>query len=314
MRQIFKNHIFIAILAYLFIVGLATVPVYGFLQKIKLANQANQERFSVYQNLKITEKQFTGNLQKVTCEGNLFFQAGVPITAIHINKDNLYLSQADNQLAVIDLIAPDYPAKFPVPVLTDIYSDTSDVYGTDFFGDRVVRLVIGKEEVVVEKVYPKIGRASALTRDSKGYYYVSGYSSGNITKIIGRDGFLFLSDLDKIVDLEASGSGRLLAARYGTQPALISIDLNEKKQTIIENDKSISSLSFDGDSFWVAYEYNGQSQIGKVIDERLAGIQPLNCPFPLKIAVGQDRFFYTSLNDSEGKVYWINKNLQKNGK
>ncbi|MDP3758604.1 MAG: hypothetical protein Q8Q86_02700, partial [Candidatus Daviesbacteria bacterium] len=159
-----------------------------------------------------------------------------------------------------------------------------------------------------------IGRASALTRDLKGYNYVSGYASGNITKIIGRDGFLFLSGLDKTVDLESSGSSHLLVARYGAKPTLISIDLNEKQQTVIEGEKNISSLFSDSVSFWATYDNAGQSYLGKVVNGRLVDDQVLNCPFPLKIAVFQDRFFYTSLNDSEGKIYWINKNLQRSGK
>lgn len=302
-----------AVIAYLFIVGFITAFVFGFLQKIKLANLAEREKLSIYQNLKIKDQQFERNFQKIACDGNLFFQAEEPITAIYISQGRLFLSQADNKLTVIDLIAPGRPVRFTLPVLTDIYSDGTDIYGTDFFNDKVVRLIFEKEKVVAEKYYPKIGRASALTRDAGGYFYVSGYASGNITKIIGRDGFLFLSDLDKIVDLEASGSSYLLAARYNTEPTLISIDLNEKKQTIIEKERSISSLSFDGDSVWVVYDQAGKSQIGKVIDGRLVNKQALNCPFPLKIAASPDKFFYTSLNDSEGKVYWINKNLQSSG-
>ena len=249
----------------------------------------------------------------MTCDGNLFFQAGASVTAIYISQKHLYLSQVDNKLTVINLDAPEKIVSFALPVLTDIYSDGTDIYGTDFFNDKVVRLIFEKGEVVAGKYYPKIGRASALARDARGYFYVSGYASGNTTKIIGRDGFLFLSGLDKIVDLEASGSSYLLAARYGSKPTLISIDLNGNKQTILEQNKSISSLFLDNDIFWVAYNQAGQSQIGKVIGEKLVNIQVLDCPFPLKIAASPDKLFYTSLSDSEGKVYWINKNLQSSG-
>lgn len=313
MKQIFKNQFLTAVIAYLLIVGLITVFVFSFLQKLKSANLTEQEKLSVYQNLQIKDQRFTGSFKKIACDGNLFFQAGAPITAIYISQGRLFLSQTDNKLTVIDLIAPGRPTRSTLPVLTDIYSDGTDIYGTDFFNDKVVKLIFKKDEFIVEKYYPKIGRASAITKDSKGYFYVSGYASGNTTKIIGRDGFLFLSDLDNIVDLEASGSSQLLAARYGSEPALINIDLNDKKQTIIEKEKSISSLSFDGDFVWVAYNQDGQSQIGKVIGEKLVNIQALNCPFPLKIAASPEKFFYTSLNDSEGKVYWINKNLQSSG-
>lgn len=313
MKQIFNNQFLMAVIAYLFIVGLITAFVFGFLQKVKVANLTEKEKLSIYQNLQIKDQRFTGSFQKIACDGNLFFQAGAPITAIYISQGRLFLSQVDNKLTVIDLTAPGRPARFTAPVLTDFYSDGTDIYGTDFFNDKVVRLIFEKEKVIAEKYYPKIGRASALTKDAKGYFYVSGYASGNITKIIGRDGFFFLSGLDKIVDLEASGSSYLLAVRYGSKPTLISIDLIENKQTIIEKEKSISSLSFDGDFFWAAYDQAGQSQIGKVIGEKLVNKQALNCPFPLKIAASPDKFFYTSLNDSEGKVYWINKNLQSSG-
>lgn len=313
MKQIFNNQFLKAVIVYLFIVGFITAFVFGFLQKIKLANLTEQEKLSIYQNLRIKDQQFERNFQKIICDGNLFFQAGAPITAIYVSQGRLFLSQVDNKLTVIDLTTPGRPVRFTLPVLTDIYSDGTDIYGTDFFNDKVVRLIFEKGEVVAEKYYPKIGRASALTKDAKGYFYVSGYASGNITKITGRDGFLFLSDLDKIVDLEASGSSYLLAARYNTEPTLISIDLIEKKQTIIEKEKNISSLSLDGGSVWVAYDQAGKSQIGKVIDGRLVKEQALNCPFPLKIAASPDKLFYTSLGDSEGKVYWINKNLQNSG-
>jgi len=43
MKQIFKNQFLLAIIAYLFIVGVITAFVFGFLQKIKLANLAEQE-------------------------------------------------------------------------------------------------------------------------------------------------------------------------------------------------------------------------------------------------------------------------------
>lgn len=314
MKQIFKNHFLVAVIVYLLIIGLATIPLYGLLQKIMLANESSRKQLAVYQNLKIKENHFLGNSQKISCNGNLFFQAGALVTAIHINKDHLYLSQADKKLVVIDLAAPEYSTRFAAPVLMDFYSDATDVYGADFFNDKVIKLVFTKGEVAAEKYYPKIGRASAITKDSKGVYYASGYASGNVTQIIGRDGFLFLTDLDKIVDLEASGASSLLIARYGTKPTLISVDLNEKKQSIIEQERNVSSLAFDGESFWAAYENTGVSQIGKIIDGKLVDNQVLNCPFPLKIAVSSDKFFYTSLEDNEGKVYWINKNLQKNGK
>ncbi|MBI2196436.1 hypothetical protein HYU45_02370 [Candidatus Daviesbacteria bacterium] len=313
MQQIIKNQFFIAILVYLFIVSLTTLPALSFFQKIRLANEGYKEQMTAYQNLNIRKRQFIGNFQKMTCNGNLFFQAGAPVTAIHLRDNYLYLSQADNQLVVINLITPEHPTRFPVPVLTDIYSDTTDIYGTDFFNDRVIRLVFEKEEVVVEKVYPKIGRASSLTRDTKGYFYVSGYVSGNISKILGRDGFFFLPDLNKIVDLELI-TGHLVVARYDAQPTLISINLTDGKQTVIEEKRSISSLAFDGETLWAVYDQAGQSQIGKVTSEALIDDQVLDCPFPVKVSVGKDRVFYTSLDDSEGKVYWINKNLQKNGK
>lgn len=316
MKQIFENHFLVAIIVYIFIVGLATIPIISLFQKIKLANERNREQLAVYQNLKIKENSFLRSSQKISCDGNLFFQAGVPITAIHVNQGNLYLSQTNNKLVVIDLLSstPKQPAEFTMPILTDFYSNTTDIYGTDFFNDKVIKFVYEKGELVAKQYYPKIGRASAVVMDSKGYFYVSGYASGNITKIIGRDGFLFLFGLDKIVDLEASGSSRLLVARNGSKPTLVSIDLNDNKQTVIEQEKSISSLVSDGEFFWVAYDFNGKSYIGKIIGDKLVESQTLNCPFPLKIAVSSDKLFYTSLEDNEGKVYWINKNLPNNGR
>lgn len=313
MRQIIKNQFFIAVLVFLFIVGLTTIPALSFFQKIRVANEGYKKELSFYQNLEIKDKKFFSNFPTTKCKGTLFFQAGTPVTAIHLKDDRLYLSQADNQLVVINLIVPENYIRFPVPVLTDIYSDATDIYATDFFDDKIIRLVSEKEEIVVENVYPKIGRASALTRDAKGYFYVSGYISGNISKILGRDGFFFLPDLDKIVDLELF-AGQLVAARYAAKPTLVSINLTDGKQTEIEGERSVSSLVFDRETLWAVYDQGGQSQMGKVTAKGLTDGQDLGCPFPVKVSVGKDRFFYTSLNDSEGKVYWINKNLQKNGK
>lgn len=314
MKQIFRDHFLIAVIVFLFTVGLATIPLIGVFLNIKLANKSHQEQLEVYQNLKIEENHFLGSSQKVTCDGNLFYQSNVPVTAIHIDQGSLYLSQINDKMVIFDLLALRQLQEFKSPVLTDLHSNTSGVYGTDLFNDQVVKIVSGPDGFTAQKYYPKIGRASAITMDDEGYFYASGYSSGNITKIIGRDGFIFRSGLDNIIDLEASGTGHLLVARYNAKPTLVAIDLNKNEQTIIEFEKNISSLVFDGEFFWVAYNLNGESHIGKIIGEKIVDNQTINCPFPLKIAVLSDRFFYTSLEDNEGKVYWTNKNLPKNGR
>ncbi len=313
MQRIIKNQLVIAALVYLFIIILLTFPVSGFLKKIRVANEDYRKQLLTYQSLQIREKKFMSGVQPITCDGNLFFRAGVPVAALHIKDNQLYLSQADNKITVINLVAPESPVTFSAPVLTDFYSDTTDIYGTDFFGDRIIRLTSKKDETVVENVYPKIGRASALTRDSKGYFYVSGYVSGNISKILGRDGFFFLADLGKIVDLELV-KDQLVVARYEAAPALISINLTDGKRVRIEENKSVSSLAFDGETLWAVYDQAGQSQIGKVTAKTIVSEHSLRCPFPVKLSVADDKFFYTSLDDSEGKIYWISKNLQKNGR
>lgn len=313
MKQIIRHHFFIAVLVYLFIISMAIIPAVGFFQKVRTANEGYKEKMSFYQDLRIKEKKFLSNTQVIRCSGNLFFQADAPVIAIHIKDDQLYLSQANNKLTVTNLLTSEPSVTFSAPVLTDFYSDITDIYGTDFFNDKIIRLTTKEDKNIVEDVYPKVGRASAITRDSKGYFYVSGYVSGNVSNILGRDGFLFLSDIDKIVDLELV-RGDLIAARYGTKPTLVSINLVNKNQAVIEREKNISSLTSDGETLWAIYDQAGQSQIGEVTNKGLVNKQALNCPFPLKIAVGKDKFFYSSLNDSEGKVYWINKNLQKNGK
>ena len=78
---------------------------------------------------------------------------------------------------------------------------------------------------------------------------------------------------------------------------MIYCDLNENKQTVIEQEKNVSSLAFDGNDFWVAYDLNGVSHIGKIIGDKLVDSQILNCLFPLKITVSPDKIFYTSLKD-----------------
>lgn len=314
MKQFFRNYFLVTIITYFLIVSIATIFLFGLLQKIRSANEKNRVQLGVYQNLNIRDSRFVGNFGKITCDGDLLFQAGTAVTAIHTHKDNLYLSQVDNKLAVIDLHAPERTIKSDAPVLTDFYSNANDIYGADFFNDQVIRLISKDGKIIAEKVYPKIGHASALTGDLEGNYYASGYASGNITKIVGRDGFLFSTDLDKIVNLGVSNDSHMLVARYSGKPTLLTIDLDGNRKSIIEQEDSISSLVFDGNLFLVAYNHSGQTQIGKVINEKLVDGQVLNCPFPLKLAVWQDKLIYTSLADNEGKIYWINKNLQKNGK
>lgn len=313
MKQIFKNQFWMAVVSYSIIIGLAAIPIVGFLQKIKLANEKNREELSVYQNLKIKDNRFLKSSKITSCDGNLFFKTNALVTAMHIKQGHLYLSSIDNKLTVVDLTASDQFTKFNVPVLTDFYSDIAEIYGTDFFNDNLVRLVFKDKEVVLEKVYPKIGRVSAATWDKKGNSYVSGYASGNLTKIIGRDGFIFLSGLDKITGLYGTDNGDLLIARFGTEPALVTINLDNKRQTIIEQKGSVSSLAADGNTVWAVFDLGGNSQIKQILDGKFVDSRTLNCLFPLKIAVWQDKIFYTSLEDNEGKIYWINKNLQKNG-
>ena len=106
MKRIFNRQFLTAIVVYLFIIGLASFFLSGYLQKIKIINQNNRQQMKVYQNLNIQDNHFTGSFQKVNCSGNLFFQAGAPIAAINFYKDRLYLSQIDNKLKVIDLVTP----------------------------------------------------------------------------------------------------------------------------------------------------------------------------------------------------------------
>lgn len=312
MKKIFRGQFLAAIIVYLLFAGLATIPLYSYFQKIKVANEKYREKQAAYLNWQF-KKEAVEIGSKGNCEGDLFFRAQTPIAAIHVHQDQLYLSGADGKLTVIDLKNPKLFSSFETSLLTDFYSNPSELIATEILNDRVVKILFPGSKIKTEEVYDKIGRASALTRDSKGNLYVSGYASGNITKIIGRDGFLFASDLDKVADLEIKDQA-IYVALYNSSPSLLKLDLGEGKKTIIEENKSFSSLVFDGDNFWTAYNSHGQTQIGKIIDDKLVDSRPLNCQFPVKITFWKDKLFYTSLADSEGKVYSLNKNLQSKGR
>lgn len=314
MRRNLNNQFALALIAYFFFIGLTTIPLLYYFQKIKVANEEYQEKLTTYLNWQFKEEGIVEIDQKVNCEGDLFFLSRTPIVSLHVYQDQLYLSRADGKLTIINLKKPAFSLTHDSSLFTDFYSGSSELFGTEILNDRIVKIIVKDDRVESEEVYDKIGRASALTKDSSGNFYVSGYASGNIIKIAGRDGFLFTPDLDKVSDLEIIDNQRLYVARYNSTPSLLSLELEEGGKTIIEGNKNFSSLAFDGNNLWVAYSHEGKTQIGKIIADELVDNQTLNCQFPLKIAVWQDRLFYVSLADSEGKVYSLNKNLQSRGK
>lgn len=316
MKKNLKGQFSAAVIAYLLFVVLATIPLYSYFQKIKVANEEYREKLASYLNWRFKENRLIEIDSKIACEGDLFFQAQTPVAALHVYQDQLYLSQADGKLAVIDLKDPKLISSYETNLFTDFYSNSSELLGTDILNDRIVKIVLGGNGILTEKVYTKIGRASALTQDHLGNYYVSGYASGNITKIVGRDKFLFAADLDKIVDLEINEKGNraIFVARYNSTQSLLKLDLADGKKTVIRERESFSSLAFDEDDLWAAYHDGGQTQIGKIIEDKIVDNRPLNCQSPVKIAFWKDKLFYTSLADSEGKVYSTKKNLQIKGK
>lgn len=233
MEKILKDQFLKAILAYILVVGFFTLLAFQYLPKIKLANEKYQELLTTYQNLRLKEESLRDS-SEIKCDGSLIFQTEAPVTAMHAGGGKLYLSRLDGRLNIIDLKTLELSESYQTDVFTDFYSDSSGLYGADILNDRLARVNFGKREIEIETVYPKIGRISSLARFG-GDFYVSGYASGNITKIIGRDGFLFASRVDKVVDLEAGGSKTLLVARYDSKPSLLKID--EERRTIIEPEK-----------------------------------------------------------------------------
>ncbi|MFC1790741.1 hypothetical protein ACFLZP_04645, partial [Patescibacteria group bacterium] len=190
-----------------------------------------------------------------------------------------------------------------------------ELLAADFFHNQISRLV-PKEQgkgFLIEEAVPKIGRASAITKAVKGLY-VSGYASGNITWVKGRDGFLTLTDLDKIIDLEIIGQ-ELYLARFGHHPTLLKFDLQTEEKTILENDFNISALVAEDKDLWVVFAQNKKSALGKIVENKLVEVASLDCLFPVKVAFAGERLFYTSIADPEGRVFYsLKKNLQKNGR
>jgi len=313
MKKILKGQFSAAVIAYLLFVVLATIPLYSYFQKIKVSNDQYQEKLNSYLDWHFKENRLLEIDSKSACEGDLFFQAQTPIAALHVYQDQLYLSQADGKLAVINLKDPKLISSYETSLFTDFYSNPSELFATEILNDRLVKIFISGNQVKIEEVYDKIGRASSLTRNSNGDFYVSGYSSGNLIKKINKDGFLFASGLDKITDLEIN-NGVIYIARYNSTQSLLKLDLADGKKTVIRERESFSSLAFDEDDLWAAYHDGEQTQIGKIMEDKIVDNRPLNCQSPVKIAFWKDKLFYTSLADSEGKVYSTKKNLQIKGK
>lgn len=307
------NHFFIAIIGYIVFVSIATVILLGYFQKIKAANEKYREKMVTYLNWRFEKDKALEIGTKSVCEGDIFFQAQSPIAAIQVYHDQLYLSQANGKLTVVDLKNPKLFSSYEGNLFTDFYANPSELFATEIINNRIVRISFIDNKIKIEEVYDKIGRASALTRNANGDFFVTGYASGNITKIVGRDGFLFASDLDKISDLEIRDKA-LYVARYNSKPSLLKLTLEGGEKTVIEENKSFSSLVSSNNVLWIISENNGQAEISQIIEDKLVGVQSLNCPFPLKIAFWEDKIFYTSLVDNEGKIYSLKNNLQITGR
>lgn len=305
-----KNQFFLALITYLFFIGIVTFLLIPFFRKIKNDNYQYKQKMNSYQNLSFVKKLSNGQ-NPIVCSGNLFFKANSPLISLHLFKNYLLASSLDQKIIAIDITNPQNVI-FTEGLATSFYSDSSEILATDFLNNQIIKIIMSKNFLKKEVFQKKIGRPSTPIKDSQGNFFVSGYASGNIIRIKGSEKTIFSSDLDKIIGLGIN-STFLYIARYNSTPSLLSFNLLTQEKTILESNKNFSDLISDGNNLLVAYQENNQTKIGK-INNLSEEIITINCPFPLKIAINKDSIFYTSLSDFEGKIYFTKNNLHNIGK
>lgn len=309
-KNIFQNQIINALIAYLIFIILSSLILFPLFKKIKQANLQYQEKMNTYQNLNLKNPSQNKN-QPITCEGNLFFKANSPLISLGLFNDYIFTSSLNQKIMAINLYNPTNILSTD-GLVTAFYSDSQQLLAADFLNNKIIKINLNQNSLTKEVFSEKIGRPSTLVKDKEGNWLVSCYASGNIVKITGNQKTIFASDLDKIIGLGISFD-IFYVIRYHTSPSLVFLDKNLRPQTI-EKNKNFSDLVREGSNLWIIYEENNQSKIGKIENNQIKEISSLNCPFPLKAIITEKAIFYTSLADSEGKIYFTKNNLQISGK
>lgn len=300
----FKNAFFI----YFIIVIPLTLFLIPWFKKIKTANEKYQNKLNSYQNLNFGDSLSVSS--EIDCQGELLFQANSPILALHIFKDNLYFSSSDKKLTAVNIQNKNKIFQTEGKIFTDFFSNQQELFAADILGNQIVKIDPHNGKTESQSYFQKIGRISTLTQDEKGNFYAAGYASGNIFKITIPEKTLFASELDQTIDLEIKGNV-LYAARYKSSPSILAFDLDEKKEKIIEKNRNISNLFKNDEAVWIVYLENNQTKLGKIINNKTEEIQAIPCQFPLKIAIENNKIFYTSLADSQGRIFTLPKKASK---
>jgi len=290
-----------AVLAYLIIIGLVSVPVYYFFQKIRIANE--NYRGKTAELVSYDDK--NGN-----CAGELFYKTGTPIQTIYAAMGQLYVSGVSKKLTVVNLADSSKALQFDGDVYSSFYSYGGSLYASDYFNDRIVQILLSKDgEFSTKKTEAKVGLPSALVIDG-GHYFVSNYASGNITKVIGRDGFLFKTNFDQITGMEIKDRSIFLV-RTKSLPSLVSLNLDNGEKKIIDDEKDFSAIASVSGELYAGFRDNNKTKIGRVVDSEIINEKSLDCSFPVKIAGWNDKIYYASTIDKEGKIFILSSHPER---
>lgn len=309
-RNFSKRQFLIALIAYFIFITLSFIILNPFFKKIKQANNYYREKMNTYQNLNLKNPSLNKN-QPIVCPGNLFFKINSPLLSLYLFKDYLLTSSLNGKIFAINLKNPQKVINTD-GLVTSFNTDSLSILATDFLNNQILKLSIKENGFAKEIFQEKIGRPSALIKTSDGNWLVTGYASGNIIKIENNQKTIFASDLDKIIG-GGFDDNNLYLVRFGASPSLVLIDSKGNKKEIPEF-KNFSDIIISGKNILGVYEDENKTKIGKIENDQIKEIFSIDCPSPLKIAVNKDFIFYTSLSDSEGKIYFIKNNLQIIGK
>lgn len=282
-----------AVVAYLIIIAIISIPTVKFFQRIKIANEKYREKMTGMMA-------FAG--ANGSCKGELFYKTGFPVQAIYAHLGKLYISGSNKKLAVVNLADISRTVMTSANVYTSFYSYGNSLYASDFYNDSIVQVSNGK------KLEAKVGRPSALVVDGLGHYFASNYASGNITKIIGRDGFLFGTNLDQITGMEIKDRN-IYAVRTKSLPSLVSLNLDNGERKIIDENKDFSSIASTSGNLLVTYRDNDKTKLGRIAGDKVIEVMSLDCSYPVKITEWEDKVYYVSMTDGEGKIFTIKMRL-----
>lgn len=304
--QLFKSPLILTSLIYLVIIVVLSIPAVNWLKSLHQANQSYQQKLHSFLNWTIGGDKVS--FPSGHCQGQLFYSTHSPISTLVVFKDKLYLAQ-EKQLTVVDLKDPSSITQIKTPLLSNFYASSDTLLATDLTNDAIVQVDITQSNPI-QKLSDKLGHPGAITSDGSALF-VSGYASGVVTKIMGRDRYFKASHLDQAAGM-AFKDDSLYLAKYNSSPSLVKIT-NHTSQ-IVDSTHSFSDLHNDNQNLWTVYQDGPNSQLAQIKDDKLIPNQTLNCSFPTRIAISSDKIFYVSMADPDGGIYLIDRTLQIKGR